>query len=160
MMRNILKIDRTEVRKFKLSRSDLFSNRRSDEMLILTRDYKLLGASEEEVTTVGCSLLQLQERVQSNGRTVFVALLFPDKTTAYSDYIVDDDYTPMTILSRVERYEDLTTARLSESIPRAIEDGGVDVYLPDDEHCGNLGYSTAAESLIGVLTEIGSIKEP
>ena len=32
--------------------------------------------------------------------------LFPDKTTAYSDYIVDDDYTPMTILSRVERYED------------------------------------------------------
>jgi len=73
---------------------------------------------------------------------------------------VDDAYTPMTILSRVERYEGLTTARLSESIPRAIADGGVDIYLPDDEHCGYLGYATATESLIGALTEIGTIREP
>lgn len=146
--REILGINRTETRRFRLSQSDLFSNRRSESLLIILRDYRLAGASDSQIQTVSCSLLRLQHRVQSNSHTRFVALLFPDKTTAYSDYIVDDDYVPMTVLGRIEGIEALQTARLGQAIQRAIRGGAVDVFLPNDEHCGFLGYKIAADSVV------------
>ena len=147
------------MQRFRLARSDLFSSRQSDELLIITRDYRLKGATERHVATVGCSLLALQARVESNGFTQFIALNFPDKTSAYSDYIVDDEYVPMSILSRIERTEGLRSAKLLSAFRHEINAGAVDVFLPNDEHCGALGYKIAANTLLFALRQAGLVND-
>ncbi len=159
-MRNILGIDRTEVQQFKLDRADLFSSRRSNELLIIKRDYRLKGASDTQIATVNCSLLRMQHRVQSNGYTRFVALLFPNRTTSYSDHIVDDEYEPMTILSKIEEVGELRSTRLGRVFPDAVRDGAVDLYLPDDEHCGYLGYEIAANAVVAALRRSHLVEKP
>lgn len=155
-----LGFDRTEVRRYRLDRANLFSSRASDEMLILTRDDRIRGATDEQVTSVGCNLLAMRDRVQANGETLFAALLFPDKTTAYGPYITSPGYEPFSILARVEATPGLLSARLGEAIPGVIQAGGVDAYLPDDEHCGSLGYAVAAESLVEILKHAGLFSGP
>lgn len=159
-MRSVLGVNLTEVEQFNLDREDLFSSRRSDELLIITRDYRLRGASDTQIATVSCSLLRMQQRVQSNERTRFVALIFPDKTTSYSDHIVDDEYEPMTILSRIEDTEELRSTKLGREFPEAIRDGTVDLYLPNDEHCGYLGYQIAANAVVAALRRSHLVEDP
>ena len=42
----------------------------------------------------------------------------------------------------------------------AIREGAVDVFLPNDEHCGYLGYKIAANSLVTALRRFNLVRDP
>jgi len=110
--RNILGRNITEVHQFSLTRKNLFSNKKPDSLLVITRDFKLKGVTQEQIKTAQCSLLALQQRIRSNDKTGFVALFFPDKTTVYADVINDDKFTDMSIIKRIESTRGLNSTSL------------------------------------------------
>lgn len=150
-MREVPGLDRTEVRRFSLSKPGLFSSPRSDELLAITRDFLTQGVSQAQIETVGCRLLEIQTTVLGSGVGAFAAMIFPDKTALYSDFIVDDGYQNPRVGLTIERTPNLVVARLSHRFIEAVESGVVDLYLPNDTHCGFAGYQLAAEELLRVL---------
>jgi hypothetical protein len=148
----------TEVHNFKLNATGLFSNHEDSRLLVITRDFILKGVTGEQVKTAQCSLLELQHRIQITGSTAFLALIFPDKTSVYSDYLDDENYQGMSIVSRIEETPGLNVVRLKSQFDTAIRSGVVDLYLPNDTHCGFYGYRLAANAVLDAISRIGWIK--
>ena len=151
LYRRIPNFNPTEVHEFKLSRGDLFSNAVSDRLLVLTRDFKNLGITPHQIATAKCSLMALQSRIEAAGWTTFLTLGFPDKTTAYADYIDDPMYRNMSVIGMFENEPGLHMTKLKDEFKAAVENGVIDFYLPNDSHCGYLGYQMAAYAVLGAL---------
>lgn len=102
-----------------------------------------------------CNLLDLQRRVQANGTTLFLALLIPDKTTAYRDVI--DAPIPPSVLPRVISPQ-LNVLDVTAVLRQAIAQGVPDVYLPNDTHFGTEGHRLTALALRNHLQAMGRIE--
>ncbi|MCL4183306.1 MAG: hypothetical protein KJ011_07645 [Burkholderiaceae bacterium] len=151
----------TEVHAFRLpGERSFFSNRRGDTLLVLTRDFGLRSVSAESIARAKCSLAQLQARIEAAGDTAFVLLVFPDKTSAYVDYLGDDPNAKLSVVERFESEPGLNIAPLSHDFKTAIRAGAVDFYLPNDSHCGYLGYRIAAQSILRHLERRGLLSGP
>jgi hypothetical protein len=159
LSRDLLSIDPFQVARFRLSRADLFSNRSADHILIYKMDLQKQSWTPEQVESIRCGLIDLQNRVQANGRTFFVLLVAPDKLTAYSTYIMDRDFTKFSQLDRLASDPGLHLPRVDQALKKAIDAGVKDVYLPDDTHWGSAGYKIAAETLVEYLKEKGIFVE-
>lgn len=151
LYRRIPDFNPTEVHEFELSRDDLFSNAVSDRLFVLTRDFKNLGLTRHQIVTAKCSLMALQSRIEATGLTVFLTLGFPDKTTAYADYIDDPMYRNMSVIGMFENEPGLHMTKLKDAFKAAVGNGVIDFYLPNDSHCGYLGYQMAANAVLGAL---------
>lgn len=138
----------TEVHAFALQDEPLQSNRRADTLLVLTRDFGLRHVTTEGIARAKCSLAQLQERIEATGNTAFSLLVFPDKTSAYADYLGDEPDAKLSVLEHFESTPGLNIAPLFREFRNAIQAGAIDFYLPNDSHCGYLGYRIAAQSLL------------
>ena len=82
----------------------------------------------------------------------------PDKTSVYSNYIDDEIYQGMRIVARIEETSALNVARLRSEFDAAIRDGVVDLYLPNDTHCGFYGYRLPANAVFNAISRIRWIK--
>ena len=153
--RLILNRNITQVHKFNINNPNLFSSKVKDSMLVVTKDFIINGRTEEQIDTAKCNLLELQTQVKTGGKTEFIALIFPDKTTMYNDYITNKNFTERSILKQIEATEGLQMAKLLSRFTQAVENGVKDVYLPTDTHCGYIGYKMAAEAVIELLEELG-----
>lgn len=145
--RNIFDVNITEVHRFQLSRSGLFSNREDRSLLVITRDFQLKDVSAKQVEIAKCNLLSLQNKVRKNNRTNFIALVFPDKTTIYSEYLLDKSYANMSVVRKIENTPGLNIAHLVVDFKQSVRDGVVDFYLPNDTHCGYYAYKMAAHAV-------------
>ena len=146
--RTILRRNITEVHQFHLNKSALFSNREDSRLLVITRAFKLRGVSGQKIETAQCRLLEIQNEVQSNGQTAFLTLIFPDKLSVYADYIDDVKYTSLSVASVFEGTAGLNVVKLKSSFDDAVSEGVVDLYLPNDTHCGFYGYRLAAGAVL------------
>ena len=153
-LRSFLGIDKTEVHRFQLSRGGLFSSRENDSLLVTTRDFNLKGVTDEQIETAKCSLLSMQSRIRKTKTTEFIAMFFPDKTTVYSDYLLDKSYTDMSIAKKMENTNGLNVAPLVQTFKQAVKNGVVDLYLPEDTHCGFYAYKMAADSVLNLLDKM------
>jgi hypothetical protein len=151
LARTVLRRNVTEVHKFDLDAAALFSNEDSSSMLVITRDFKLKGVSQAQIETAKCDLLNIQRKVESTGRTAFVSMIFPDKTSVYARHLSDPRYSNMSIASKFENTEELNIAKVKERFDAAIDGGIVDLYLPNDTHCGFYGYRLAAHAVLEVV---------
>jgi hypothetical protein len=149
--RRILKRNTTEVYEFKLVRGDLFSNAASDRLLVITRDFKLRRAKHQDIETAKCGMLDFQRRIERSGRTAFVGMLFPDKSTVYSAYIDHARYRDVSVIDQFEQEPTLHVTQLDQRFRSAVANGVVDLYLPNDTHCGYVGYRIAADAVLDVL---------
>jgi len=149
--RNVFGKNTTEVHNFSLKRKDLFSNKKSASLLVITRDFKLKDVTHEQIKVAQCSLLALQQRIRNNGRTEFIALFFPDKTTTYSDFLIDERYAGMSVINNFEKIPKLNSTLLVDVFKNRVEQGDVDFYLPNDTHCGFQAYKLAAEAVLARL---------
>ncbi|HET6370235.1 MAG TPA: hypothetical protein VFG95_03510, partial [Nitrospiria bacterium] len=113
----------------------------------------------QQVDSIRCGLINLQNRIQANGVTFFVILIAPDKLTAYADYITDRDFTQISRLDRLASDPGLHLPRVDLALKKAIDAGVKDVYLPDDTHWGSAGYKIAADTLVEYLKEKGLLVE-
>lgn len=151
LVRYLLKRDFTPVKRYSLSRSDLFSNRKSDQILIFKEDLIKATWTREDILAAACRIRKLQDRVQENDKTLFVLMLIPDKSTAYADYMIDPRLPKMPRSHPLLAEQGVNLPRLDILLESAIKAGETDVYLPNDTHFGTRGYELVALSLIRFL---------
>jgi len=151
LVRYLLKYDFTEVKRYPLSRRDLFSNRKNDEILIFKDDLIKATWTREEIRAAACAVKKLQDRVQQNGKTLFVFMLIPDKSTAYADYIMDPQLHKILRSHPLLAEQGVNLPRIDFLLESAIKAGEIDVYLPNDTHFGTRGYELVALSLVRFL---------
>jgi hypothetical protein len=149
--RRLLNRNETETHEFALTRSGLFSNAASETLLVITRDFRIHGATPSDIETAKCGLMAFQNRIEQSGRTIFVGLLFPDKTSIYGPYIADPDYVNASIVDAFTTQDGLHVTQLDQRFRAALAGGVVDLYLPNDTHCGYVGYQIAADAVLDVL---------
>lgn len=150
-LRALFNHDFTPVKKYALTRQDLFSNRKSGELLVLESWFDRKEWSKEELDRAVCSAANLQAHIQSNGQTLLLLLPIPDKGSAYAKYIVKPEFASTAEIFQRLADSGLNTARADWLLREAIDRGEQDVYLPDDTHLGTRGYQLVAEALWGFL---------
>ena len=159
IFRNILGIDNTGVINLKLTRGDLFSNNSSSEVLIYSKDTLKKNWTKKQMKEVQCSLISLQNAIQSNGKTYFILLIVPDKLTVYDGYLKDKQYVGFGKIGQLENL-DLNMPKLRQRIKREVAAGIKDIYMPNDTHWGVNAHKMAADVIIDYLMEAGQLVLP
>lgn len=139
-----------KVRINSLRRDDLFSSKLSSQLLWFYKDLEKFQLKDTDLEKVGCYLSYLQNRVQSNGRTRFLVMIAPDKTTIYRRYFEKDSFDTRDMIGSVAK-SGLNLLRLDHSLSRAAESGVQDIYLPNNTHWGFAGNDLVAKSVIDFL---------
>jgi hypothetical protein len=139
------------VKSYPLTRADLFSNRKSDEILLLQTWFDEKLWTEAEISNAICRTLDLQARVQANGKTMFILLPIPGKNTAYAKYIAKPDFANTESTNQAWAVAPINAPRLDKMLEKAIDSGEKDVYLPNDTHFGTRGYQLAAAAVVDFL---------
>ena len=138
--------DETSVLRLPLSESGLFSNLVSDKLLIYRGDLRKASIGPAQEAGLACYLRDLQSQVEANGRTAFLLMVVPDKSSIYAAY------APVPLMpnmaERLSRDPGLHTIRLDVALRGAVAQGRQDVYLPDDTHWGWAGMETVADALV------------
>lgn len=147
LIRGVFKIDSGPTRRFTLTNNTLFSNRRSGEILVYEGDLEKLSWSKEDLSKATCAIRGLQKKVQSNGKTLFIFMLVPDKSTAYADYISSPLFRKIEHTCQLLADNGINTLRLDLLLGAAIDRGEKDIYSPSGTHWSARGYALAAEGI-------------
>lgn len=127
-----------------------FSSRRGDATLVYTGDLLKRFWTASDLDTIDCSLRQIQDAVQRDKRTLFLAMLIPDKLTAYSPDLADRSVAGLSILDRLDT-RSISRLPVALALTRKIHAGVKDVYLPNDSHLGSAGHEALAQTLLDEL---------
>jgi hypothetical protein len=143
----------TDVREFRLARNDLFSSRKSDRLLLFSRDLVKASLSEPDKENIARSLETIRDRFVGNSRSRFVLLVAPDKHTAYWVYAILDLKENPTLIPNLAARLSGVTPKVDEALKAAIRTGVMDVYLPDDTHWASAGHKLAADKVSRFLAQ-------
>lgn len=152
-LRSVLGFDDVRSKKLALTRNDLFSSNENNQLLIIDDDFSKQGWQREDLEEAACALKTIQNLVQQNGVTFFSAMIVPDKSTAYADYLVNSKHQNMSQLGHFDA-PGLNLIRVNEVIQSSIQGGEIDVYLPNDTHWGSAGHRIAANYIKEYLLKI------
>jgi hypothetical protein len=153
VLRHGLGIDNTPIVQLGLTRSDFFSNRASNQLLIYDDELtKVPATTPQALDQVYCTLLEAQTLVQGNSRTRFLFMPAPDKVTAYADFLEDKELRHISALADFDRRDRLNQVDLVAPLRQAIRCGIKDVYMPNDTHWSSRGHRIVADAVIGALT--------
>ena len=141
----------TQVFRLPLSRRDLFSSREPSHLLVYYTEMRKAKWSVRDWTNIACQLSLIQAEVEGNGRTLFVVVVVPDKSSAYAPYLSPEVQQP-NALEVLAQVPGLHLLRLDLALGAAISAGTKDVYLPDDTHWGSQGARIAACTLADYLS--------
>ncbi len=154
-LRIFFKTDLSKVKNYSLTNTELFSNVRNNEILVLHTWFDSRAWKPGEILATICVIGKIQNIVKSNGKTVFIFLLIPDKGTAYADYIVNPEFTLLENIEQQMRDNNVNVPKLQNHLKNAIDSGIKDIYLPNDTHFGSKGYQLTAKALHELLLELG-----
>jgi hypothetical protein len=139
------------VREYSLTNNALFSSARPDRLLVIGQDQGKYKLSEAQVQGVGCYLKNMQQRIEANGKTRFLVIVPPDKTSVYCPYIKARPGLQCAGILDKLAVPGLHLLRLDRDMAAALSAGVVDLYLPNDTHWGYRGSKLAAEAVRGWL---------
>jgi hypothetical protein len=153
VQRDLLGIDTTRVVRLAMTRADLFSSRASDRLLVYDDELrKTRYTTAEAVDRAYCTLIEAQNRVQSNGHTRFLFMAAPDKATAYADHLADSELRALSPLPELYRRSGLNQVALVGRFRDAVRCGTKDVYMPNDTHWSSATHRIVADAVINALT--------
>ena len=138
-----------------LTRGGMFSSRRDRSLLVYGEDFNKMAWAPERWNDAACSLLRLQQRVQANGKTLFLAMVAPDKLTAYAPYLADASFRHLSRLDVLDQYPALHLVRFDRQDFDPADH--VDLYLPDDTHWSTVGHALAAALAERQLKALGAL---
>jgi hypothetical protein len=141
--RAIVGHETTNAVRLELARAGLFSSASDRSLLVYGTDFNKQGWTTAEWRAAACDLARLQDRVQANGRTVFVAMIVPDKLSVYARFLLYRDFDRLSQLSRLAAIPSLNLVPLAAALDPVAQ---VDLYLPDDTH-----WSTATQAMAARL---------
>ena len=124
-----------------LERGGLFSSRRDRALLVYGEDFNKLGWTEADWRGAACNLLRMQARVEANGRTLFLAMVAPDKLTTYGPFLAAAEFRHVSRLDLLANYPALNLVRFDQGFDPTAH---VDLYLPNDTHWSTTGHQLAA----------------
>lgn len=150
--RNVLGINFAGVIRLPLLRSDLLSSRVSDHLLIYEDDIrKAQFTTAQALDDAYCTLVGIQNHVESNGRTRFLFMAAPDKLTAYAEYLSDGEHRGLSPLMQFAGRGGLNQVDLADPLRRAIRSGTKDVYMPNDTHWSPTGHRLVGETVVRTI---------
>ncbi|HVJ54641.1 MAG TPA: hypothetical protein VM689_19425 [Aliidongia sp.] len=152
-LRALIGHETTEAVELDLARGGLFSSRQDRKLLVYGEDFNKLGWTEAQWRGAACSLLSLQARVEANGRTLFLAMVAPDKLTAYGPYLADAPFRGISRLDLVA-VPGLNLVRFDQGFEPTEH---IDLYLPDDTHWSTVGHALAAKLVERKLRALGAL---
>jgi len=144
------------VRSYSLERRDLFSSRRSDQVLYYASDVEGQRVPGHQVAAFVCTLEHFRRLALGNGSTRFLFLPALDKSVAYAAYAAQPPFGPPA------GYDELKLALgpdFIDTLPllrAALTRGAPDLYLPNDSHWGSKGALLVAEAVLAASTELTS----
>ena len=138
---------------FDLITDKLFSSKSSDKLLVYGGDVEKKNWDDNLVENIKCRLINFQNLVQANGKTLFITMIAPDKLTIYSRYLKDSSFAKYSPIARFSSEPSLHLPRLDLALQSALDEGVVDLYLPNDTHWASRGQEIAAQALQKYLTE-------
>ncbi len=147
--------DKTRARRLALTRDAPFSSAEKRQLLVYKDDLGKVRWTAGDWESARCRLIDLQNRVQANGQTRFIALIAPDKLSAYDNFLADRSRAGLSRIDLLARDPALHLPRIDLALRQAIHDGVADVYLNNDTHWGSAGYELAAQSVVDTLTRTG-----
>jgi hypothetical protein len=151
LMRLTLNTDFGKVKKYPLTRHDLFSSNNNQELLVMQTWFEKRTWTKAELTASTCAVLDAQLRAQSNNKTLFILLPIPDKATAYANYINTKNFVSMAGINQMMVENKVNSPRTDLLLQSAIDNGEKDIYLPNDTHFGTRGYELTAQSIVDFL---------
>ena len=147
----------TSAVRLEMTEDGLFSSRHDRGLLVYAEDFNKLGWRSADWDAAICDLVRLQDRVQANGRTAFLAMVVPDKLTVYTPFLPERRYDGLSHLDWLADAATLNLVRLDGALdPRRH----VDLYLPDDTHWSSAGYDIAAGLVLGQMLDRGILRRP
>jgi hypothetical protein len=150
-IRNLFGRELRPTKRFYLTNNTLFSNKQNNEILIYEADMDKLTWNHEDITKATCSIRGLQNRIQANGKTLFIFMLAPDKSSAYADYIANPMFRNRENTQDWFAKYSINAPRIDLLLKEAIDSGMKDVYLPSGTHWSARGYEIAAECLVDFI---------
>lgn len=145
--------------KLKLTRSDLFTNRLKDFLLVFRSDFDRYLISKDRLDQAICGFYSIQNTFQGSGTTFFVGIVAPDKLTAYFDLIQDFDREKIHWATELAKHPQLNLVPLLKALKEEIAKGTQDVYLPNDTHWGSAGMRVTSDALYQYLLDQGILKK-
>lgn len=149
-------INRSEAQSLPLDRSDLFSSRVADRLLIYDDEVDTAAWPRARIDAALCRLRAMQAAVEANGQTAFLFMAVPNKLTAYNPHVLDRRFRDISKLDGIYADGALSQVRLLEPFRAAVRCGTFDLYLPNDTHWGSPGHRIAAQATIALLTNAPS----
>ncbi len=137
-----------------LTRGGLFSSRADRQLLVYGEDFNKLGWTEAQWRGAACNLLRMQARVEANGKTLFLAMVAPDKLTTYGPYLAAAEFRGISHLDLLAEYPTLNLVRFDRDFDPAAH---VDLYLPNDTHWSTVGHRLAARLVERLLARKGAL---
>jgi hypothetical protein len=126
----------------------LFSNNHPDSALFYHLDKLKLSINKNEWGIIEKRFSILQNLIQANGFTNFIAMIAPDKSTVYRSYLLNPEARFESSLNLMPNKNSVNWLNIEQFMVNSIEKGTIDLYLPNDTHWGCEGYKVAAEAII------------
>ena len=144
---------RLKAKSYKLnSNQKLFSNNKQNEALFFHLDNLKLSISPDEWAIIEKRFATLQYQAQANGKTCFLAMIAPDKTTIYADFIEGINPGYMSSLEYMPKKYSVNWINLEEKFKETLSSTEAkDLYLPNDIHWGYEGYKLAFHSTVNSI---------
>lgn len=146
--------DHGKVDKHQLVKDNLFSNKKSNELLVYNNDMNSTKWTTNDWSEIACNALTIQNSLHNinNGDSTFVFLAAPDKSTVYNDFIVGNKNISDSRLNVLSDYENLNFVRVDELLIQKVNDGEIDIYWPNNTHWSYKGHVLVAEKMLQYLT--------
>jgi hypothetical protein len=145
----------TSAVRLEMTRAGLFSSRHSRGLLVYAEDFNKESWSAADWTAALCDLARIQDRVEANGHTAFLAMIVPDKLTVYSPFLADRHIAALSQLGRLDEIPSVNLVR----VDRALDPGArADLYLPDDTHWSSATHEMAAGLVLRALLDRGVVR--
>jgi len=131
----------------------LFSNKLDDLLLVYGMD--LTKVTEGVLLQDAANgVRRLHDKVEGNGHTRFILMIFPDKLSVYAPMLKDETLAPPSLIPPLAQHFP-SQLRLDLAFQQALDKPVVDLYLPNDTHAGFEGYRIAADVMIDYLITNG-----
>lgn len=154
----LLNLTSTNAQTLPLVKNNIFSSNKKNEILVFKDDLDKRNWTDNDWTKIRCNLLSWQEKFEKDYGVHFITMVAPDKTTIYSQYIDDIE---MSLWSKIDILDagELHLVRFDKNMKDKINNGLIDLYLPNNTHWSSNGHDIAANITIDILKDHGILVE-
>lgn len=149
-----------QVFSFSLNDPGLFSSVKNQELLVYFDEMNKKKLKEADVEQLRAGIAQCTKIVESNGKTRFICLVAPDKSSIYAPYLADAKNATWNLIERVAQDKTLPVVRTDQVLAAEIARHTPDVYLPNDSHWGSIGHRLVAEALLDTMLSKNWVQTP